>query len=80
MSDSPSGPAGNAAQPSNESARDTAFRGLAQETIGGGLILDEYAERAVAIQQSATDDELQAVLQAAPPGAAGAPAARCPVG
>ncbi|MGO8904844.1 MAG: hypothetical protein ACLQMH_04385 [Solirubrobacteraceae bacterium] len=78
MSDSPSGPAGNVAQPSIESARDTAFRRLAQETIGGGLTLDEYAGRAVAIQQAATDDELQAVLQAAPPGGAGAPAARRP--
>jgi hypothetical protein len=78
MSDSPSGPAGNVEQPSIESARATAFRRLAQETTGGGLTLDEYAERAVAIQQAATQDELDAVLQAAPPGAAGAPAARRP--
>lgn len=41
-------------QPSIESARETAFEGLAQEVIGGTLTLDEYAERAVAIRQAAT--------------------------
>jgi len=58
-----------------DSARQTALKGLAQLAIGGGLTLDEYSERAVAIQQAATTDELDALPKA---GAAGAPAARRP--
>ena len=78
MSDPPTGPTGNAAQPSIESARETAFKRLAQQAIGGSLTLNEYAERAAAIQQAATHDELDAVAQGAPWEAAGAPAARRP--
>jgi hypothetical protein len=68
-------PAGDTAQPSIESARQTAFKELSQQTIGGGVTLDEYAERAVAIQGAATTDELDALQKAE---AAGAPAARRP--
>jgi len=75
MSDSPSGPAGSMAQPSIESARDTAFKRLARQAVDGGLTLDEYAERAVAVQQAATTSEIDALQKA---GAAGAPAARRP--
>ena len=75
MSDSPSGPAGDTAPPSVESARETALTRLAQQAVGGSLTLDEYAERAVAIQQAASTDELDAVQKA---GAAGAHAARRP--
>jgi hypothetical protein len=75
VSDSPSGPAGDMAQPSVESARETAFKALARQTVEGGLTLNDYAEHAVAIQQAMTTDEIDAI-QKAP--AAGAPAARRP--
>jgi hypothetical protein len=75
MTDSPSGPAGDMAQPSVESARVTAFKALARQTVEGGLTLGDYAEHAVAIQQAVTTDEIDAI-QRAP--AAGAPAARRP--
>lgn len=75
MSDPPSAPTGNVEQPSIESAREMAFQRLAQQTIGGGLTLGEYAQRAVAIQQAATTHEIDALQKAA---AAGAPAARRP--
>jgi len=58
-----------------DSARQSALNGLAQLAAGGGLTLDEYAERAVAIQQAATTNEIDALQKA---GAAGAPAARRP--
>jgi hypothetical protein len=58
-----------------DSARQSALNGLAQLAAGGGLTLDEYAERAVAIQQAATTDEIDALQKA---GAPGAPAARRP--
>jgi len=66
------------AQPSIESARETAIKRLGEDAIGGGLTLDEYAERAAAIQQAATTDELDALLAGLPEKAAGAPAARGP--
>jgi hypothetical protein len=75
MSDSRSGPGDDMAQPSIESARDTAFKKLAQLAIRGGSTLDEYAERAVAIQQAASTHEIDAIQTA---GAAGAPATRRP--
>ena len=75
MSDSTSGPTGDVSQPSVDSARETAFKTLAQQAIGGALTLDEYAERAVAIQQAATTDEIDAIQAQR---AAGAPAARRP--
>ena len=78
MSDPPSAPTGNVEQPSIESAREMAFQRLAQQAIGGGLTLNEYAERAIAIQQAATHDELDAVVQPAPSETARAPAARRP--
>ena len=58
-----------------DSARQSALNGLAQLAAGGGLTLGEYAERAVAIQQAATTNEIDALQKA---GAAGAPAARRP--
>jgi hypothetical protein len=75
VSDPPSGPTGNVGQPSVESARETAFKALARQAVDGGFTLGEYAERAVAIQQAATTDEIDAIQKAA---AAGAPAARRP--
>jgi len=75
LSDSPSRPTSNTAQPSVASARETAFSGLAQQVVGGGLTLVEYAERAVAILQAATTNEIDAMQKAE---AAGAPAARRP--
>ncbi len=50
-------------QPSIEAARETAFKGLARQALGGGLTLDEYAERAAATQQAATAEELDALLR-----------------
>ena len=41
-----------------DSARETAFQGVARQVVGGGLALSEYAERAVAIQQVSTTGEL----------------------
>ena len=81
---SPSVIAGAAVRPENgaetmtdsiDSARQSALKGLAQLAVGGRLTLGEYAERAVAIQQAATTDELDALQKAA---AAGAPAGRRP--
>ena len=56
-------------------ARETALKGLAQLAIGDDLTLGECADRADAIQQAATTDELDALPQAR---AAGPPAARRP--
>ena len=50
------------AQPSIESARQTAFADLAHHAISGRLTLDEYAERVGAIELAATVDELHAAL------------------
>jgi hypothetical protein len=61
VSDSPTDPVRGIAQPSIESARETAFRTLAQLAVGGGLTLDEYAERTVAMQQAATNGEIDAI-------------------
>jgi hypothetical protein len=73
VGDSPTSPTGDMAQPSIESARETAFKTLAQLAIGGGLTLDEYAERAAVIQQAATTTEIDALRRP------GRPAARPPV-
>jgi len=69
---SPSDPADGMAQQSGQRARETAFNALAGRAVGGGLTLDEYAERAVAIQQAATTHEIDAIEKE--PGA-GSPAA-----
>jgi hypothetical protein len=76
MSDSLSSQPGAGAQPSVDSARQAALKGLSQLAIGDGLTLDEYAERAAAMQQAATIDELGALQKKAGP--AGASAARRP--
>jgi hypothetical protein len=51
-----------------DSARETASKGLARLAVGGDLTLGEYADRADAIQQAATTDELDALPQARAPG------------
>jgi len=72
LSDSPD-PTGDMARPSIESARETASKTLAQLAIGAGLILDEYAERAAAIQQAATTTEIDALQKTGAAGGAPAP-------
>ena len=49
-----------------ETARATAVSELAQQASGGGLTLDEYAERAVALERAATVEELSAALRGLP--------------
>lgn len=49
-----------------ETARETAVRDLAEAANGGGLTLDEYAERAVALEQAATIEELSAAVRGLP--------------
>jgi hypothetical protein len=75
MSDLQNDPTGNVSGPSIESARETAFNALAQHAIADSLTLDEYAERAAAIQQAATTEEIDALQKM---GAAGGPAAGRP--
>ncbi len=70
-------PPNDVAQPSIESAQEAAAKRLAEHVIGGGLTLDEYAERAAAIQQAATAEEIDAAL-GLPEETAGAPTARRP--
>jgi len=54
------------ARPSVETARETAVNDLAQQASSGGLTLDEYAERAVALEQAATVEELHAAVRGLP--------------
>jgi hypothetical protein len=54
------------ARPSVETARETAVNALAQQASSGGLTLDEYAERAVALEQAATVEELHAAVRGLP--------------
>jgi DUF1707 SHOCT-like domain len=49
-----------------EPARETAVNDLARQATGGGLTLDEYAERAVAVEQAATAEELEAAVRGLP--------------
>jgi hypothetical protein len=76
MNDARADDRNEATQPSIESARETAVRGLAQHAISGSLTLDEYAERATAVQQAATADELDAAVQGLPEETAGVSPAR----
>jgi len=71
-------PPSDAAQPSIESAREAALRRLAQNATSGSLTLEEYTEGAIAVEQAAGADELEAAVRGAPEEAAGAPAARRP--
>jgi hypothetical protein len=48
---------------------------VAQAALAGGLTLGEYDERAGAIQQAATRDEIDAAVRDLPQGIAGEPAA-----
>lgn len=66
----------DAAQPPVETARATAARSLAQHASSGGLTFDEYAERAVALEQAATSEELDAAVRGLPEEHADADAAR----
>jgi DUF1707 SHOCT-like domain/Cell wall-active antibiotics response LiaF, C-terminal len=54
-----------------DSARETAVRDLTQGAVGGNLTLGEYAERAAAIEEAATADEIHDVVQGLPEEAAG---------
>ena len=49
-----------------ESARETAVNELAQQATSTHLTLDEYAERAVAVEQAASVDELDAAVRGLP--------------
>ena len=62
MSDAPEQGANDVPGPSVESARETAVKDLAQHATSGTLTLDEYAERAVAVEQAATVEELNAAV------------------
>ncbi len=55
-----------AARGSVESAREKAFNDLAQQANSGVLTLDEYAERAVAVEQAASVEELEAAVRGLP--------------
>ena len=66
----------DAAQPSIESGRESAIGSLADHAVSGGLTLDEYAERATAIERAASSDELGARVARLPEGTAGVPPAR----
>jgi hypothetical protein len=52
--------------PRVEAVRQAAFDDLAQLARSGGLTLDEYAERAVVVEQAATVDELNAAVHGLP--------------
>jgi hypothetical protein len=65
MSDASTDSAAFEAQLSIEAARETAARSLAQRATGG-LTLDEYAERAMAVEDAATTEELDAALHGLP--------------
>lgn len=54
------------AGPPVETARQAAVNALADRASDGGLTLDEYAERAVALEQAATIEELNAVVRGLP--------------
>jgi DUF1707 SHOCT-like domain len=62
-----------AAQPID---RETATRELAHTAASGGMTLGEYAERASAIEEATTPEEIKAVLAGLPEEAAGLPPAR----
>jgi hypothetical protein len=58
MTDQLTGPGTQSEQNSIEDARAVALKRLSQAAIGSGLTLEEYAERAIAIERATTDDEL----------------------
>jgi hypothetical protein len=68
--------AGDSGAPSVDSARTSAVSSLAQGAAGGNLTLGEYAERAEAIEQAATADEIDAAAQGLPGEVADAAPAR----
>ena len=68
--------ADDAMQPGVESAREAAASDLAQGAVGGNLTLGEYAERAAAIEQAATVDEIDAAVHGLPEEAANVAPAR----
>lgn len=49
-----------------ETAREVAVNDLAQQASSGGLTLDEYAERAVALEQAATVEDFDAPVRGLP--------------
>lgn len=58
------------ARGSVESARETAVNDLARQATSAGVTLDEYAERAVAVEQAASVEELEAAVRGLPEQAA----------
>jgi hypothetical protein len=68
----------DAMQPPIEPARETSARGLAQRATVGSLTLDEYAERARAVEQAGSTEELEAAVRGVPEESAGAPSVRRP--
>ena len=71
MNDAPGGGSNDVPESSIESARETAVKGLAEHAASGSLTLDEYAERAVAVERAATVEELNAVVLGLPEESAG---------
>jgi len=53
----------DATQPPIESTREAAARRLAQHAISGSLTLEEYAERAFALQRAATPQDADALVE-----------------
>jgi len=76
MNDAHTDPAHDVTQRSVDVARERAVRGLAQHAVSGRLTLEEYAERAVAVAQAATADEVDAAVQGLPEEFAGLSPAR----
>ncbi len=65
----------NATQPV-DSDRERASRGLSHAVATAGLTLGEYAERAAAVEQAATVDEIEAAVRGLPEESAGVAPAR----
>jgi hypothetical protein len=53
---------GEASQRTVDAVRQEASKRLASQASSGGMTLDEYAERAIAIEQAATQDEIESVV------------------
>jgi hypothetical protein len=69
-------PVSDVAQQSVASARAAAVTQLAERSVHQGLTLDEYAERAAAVEQAASVEELEAAVQGLPEERAAAPPVR----
>jgi hypothetical protein len=63
MNEVGAGHVNDATKPAVEAAREAAARSLAQGAVSGNLTLGEYAERAAAIEQATTVDEIDAAVR-----------------